>query len=100
MKEQRKNDRLAIIWLLIWFAWFLDILTSYIGITVGIREGSALFLLFPLMWPILLMGLSSFVYFFRAAPGKLRKIILLGIVLGSFVPMFRNLIVIYQMVIA
>ena len=96
---QKKND-LSLIWLFILFAWLLDVLTSMLGIALNIMEGSAFFLVYPSMWLAIFWALSSFVYFFRWAPVKLRKIILLGIVLGSFIPAINNLIVMYVMVIA
>lgn len=97
----QKSDNysgLSLIWLLIMFGWFLDVLTSHLGTSMGIQEGSPLFAWFPSMWLFLSLGFSTFVYFFKAAPLKLRKVILLLIVLQSYVPMLRNLVVIYSWV--
>lgn len=85
--------------LLIFVAWILDLLSSAVGLMMGISEVSPFFWLFPAMWMLLYLSLAALIYFFKWAPAIVRGSLLLVIVIISFVPSIRNTMGILLMVI-
>jgi len=79
--------------------WILDILSTYVGLTLGLHENSQLFLIFPFMWLIIFVEFSTLIYYFKWAPAIVRKTLLLGIIFGSFVPSLRNLSLILMVIL-
>jgi len=90
-----KKTKLFFVYLCIVTGWLLDVLSTYVGLTLGLHESSQLFLMFPFMWMIIFIGLSTVIYWFKWAPVIVRKILLLGIIFGSFAPSIHNLRLIF-----
>jgi len=85
--------------LFILIAWLLDVLSSIVGVSLGLTESSQLFVMFPFMWLIVFVGLSTLIYYFHWAPVTVRKILLTGIVFGSFVPSIWNTYLIFLVIL-
>ncbi len=94
-----KKSGLLFIYFCVVTGWLLDVLSTYVGLTLGLRESSQLFLLFPFMWMIMFCSLAILIYCFKWAPMIVRKILLLGIIFGSFVPSLRNLSLIFLVIL-
>ena len=81
----------------IFMGWIMDLLSSNIGYIMAQStqgEGSPFFLMFSPGWLLMAVSLAATIYFFKWAPAKLRKILLKGISVGSFIPSIRNLFII------
>ena len=94
----KKTDLLSI-YLCVAIGWLLDVLSTYVGLTLGLYESSQLFLLFPFMWMIMFCSLAILIYYFKWAPVIVRKILLIGIIFGSFAPSLHNLRLIFMVIL-
>ena len=87
---------------LIFIGWSMDLISSFIGFSMAKStqgEGSPFFLLFPFGWLIMAVSLAATIYFFKWAPARLRKFLLKGVTVGSFLPSIRNLIIIVLVIL-
>lgn len=91
-------DGLTFVILGIMLGWILDLLSSFIGIRLGLSEASQYFVLFPAGWLLLTVSLAVFVYKFKSAPFWLRVSIMLWLIVFSYVPAFRNSALILGMI--
>lgn len=84
--------QLIFIMLSVFMAWFLDVLSTWIGInTFGLHETNPGFLTYPWIWLVILECWILIVAFFKWAPLFIRKILLVALTLGSFYPALSNL---------
>ena len=80
-------------------AWLLDLLSTWIGLRLGLHEANQIFLRFPYLWLFAVLSVVVLIYFFKWAPVWVRKVLLFTIMLGSFSPALLNLYMIIFMVI-
>jgi len=91
---------LSFVLFFVFIAWFLDVLSTWIGLSCfGLHEANQIFLQIPYLWFIAVLSFSVLVFFFKWAPRIVRKTLLLGIILGRFVPSLRNLSLIFMVVL-
>jgi len=99
MKRNISRAGLAFVIFLIITGWILDVLSTFLGIRLGLSEASPYFMLFPSGWLILMVSLALFVYEFKRAPFWLRNVIFFWIITFSFMPAARNSALILQVIL-
>ena len=93
-----KRDALSVSMFLIWVGWILDLLSTYVGISLGFVESNPMFLLFPFFWMLIWICLAALVIWFKWAPVKVRQFLLVCIILFAFCPSIRNLLLMWEVI--
>jgi len=83
----------------IFSGWLLDLFSTSIGLILGFQESSPFFLVFPMGWLLMMSAAAWLIYFVKAAPLKVRALLLVWIVLCSYAPALHNLILIWSVII-
>lgn len=86
----------------IFIGWLMDLISSNIGFSMAQStqgESSQLFLMAPYGWLMMAVSLAATIYFFKWAPARVRKILLKGVTVGSFLPSIRNLSIIVLVIL-
>jgi len=99
MKRNISRSELGFVILLIMLGWILDVISTFLGIRLGLSEASPYFMLFPSGWLILMVSLALFVYKFKSAPFWLRGLIMFWMVAFSFIPAARNSALILKVIL-
>lgn len=94
-----KREALSVSIFLIWIGWILDVLSTYVGLSLGFVESNPLFFLFPSMWMLIRICHAALVIWFKWAPLKVRQFLLVMIILFAFFPSARNVLLMWEVIV-
>jgi len=89
-EKRISRNGLSFVMLSIALGWALDLMSSLIGIQIGLQEASPYFFVFPAVWLIWAECLIVFVYWMPRAPFWVKGSIMLWMIAFSFIPSVRN----------
>ena len=100
-KRKINSSWLSFVMLAVLGAWFLDVLSTWIGLNFfGTHETNLIFLSHPYLWLIVVEIWILVIHFFKWAPLWIRKIMMGALMLGSFAPALWNMVLYWRILLA